>query len=304
MIVLGKNRGTRYFTPGLLKIYLIIYLILLSGVNAFPTDFAVLRKRSKSGKETAEIYALLKAYGDLIERVKIVDDEIILTVGGKDIYYKDGKMLSKDNLAHHADFNSIFYQYRPGPLKEIPPPVEFPAHRASDFLDALIGPAEGVIRASSRWVPFLGHRVFIHRICVEPLKKVEARIRECAGSSIEVQEFISQISIVYSMKRKTIAGTDNLSYHSYGLALDLIPKSYNGKNVYWRWSSVLYPDWEIIPLSRRWHPPDEVITAFEENGFVWGGKWYYFDTVHFEYRPEILYLSETYFDFALTYEKN
>jgi hypothetical protein len=31
-----------------------------------------------------------------------------------------------------------------------------------------------------------------------------------------------------------------------------------------------------------------VIDAFEENGFAWGGKWYRFDTVHFEYRPEIL----------------
>lgn len=288
----------RYFIPGLLKVFLIVYLILLSGANAYSTDFAVLRKRSKPVRETAEILALLKAYGYLIESVKIEGEEIILTVGGKDIYYKDGKMLSRDNLAHHDDFDSIFYQYKPGPLQEIPSPVEFPLHRASDFLDALIGPAEGVIRASSMWVPFLGRRVFIHRICVEPLKKVEAQIKECAGSSPEVQEFISQLSVIYSMKRKKIAGTNNLSYHSYGLALDLIPKSYNGKNVYWRWSSVLYPEWGNIPLSRRWHPPDEVIQAFEENGFIWGGKWYYFDTVHFEYRPEILYLSETDFDFT------
>jgi hypothetical protein len=26
-------------------------------------------------------------------------------------------------------------------------------------------------------------------------------------------------------------------------------------------------------------------------GFIWGGKWLFFDTMHFEYRPEILILS-------------
>ena len=26
----------------------------------------------------------------------------------------------------------------------------------------------------------------------------------------------------------------------------------------------------------------------EKYGFIWGGRWYHFDTMHFEYRPEIL----------------
>ena len=25
---------------------------------------------------------------------------------------------------------------------------------------------------------------------------------------------------------------------------------------------------------------------FERHGFIWGGKWYHYDTMHFEYRPE------------------
>ncbi|MGW8266533.1 MAG: M15 family metallopeptidase, partial [Longimicrobiales bacterium] len=35
--------------------------------------------------------------------------------------------------------------------------------------------------------------------------------------------------------------------------------------------------------------PPAVVEAFERHGFVWGGKWAHFDTMHFEYRPEILY---------------
>jgi hypothetical protein len=37
--------------------------------------------------------------------------------------------------------------------------------------------------------------------------------------------------------------------------------------------------------------PSAVITAFEHQGFVWGGKWLFFDMMHFEYRPEIFILS-------------
>ncbi|MDO4403167.1 MAG: M15 family metallopeptidase, partial [Clostridiaceae bacterium] len=34
--------------------------------------------------------------------------------------------------------------------------------------------------------------------------------------------------------------------------------------------------------------PKELVKAFEDNGFVWGGKWAKFDILHFEYRPEII----------------
>ena len=38
-------------------------------------------------------------------------------------------------------------------------------------------------------------------------------------------------------------------------------------------------------------PPETFIEAFERRGFVWGGKWFFYDTMHFEYRPEILALN-------------
>ena len=36
----------------------------------------------------------------------------------------------------------------------------------------------------------------------------------------------------------------------------------------------------------------ELIAIFEKYGFIWGGRWYHFDTMHFEYRPEILLYRE------------
>jgi hypothetical protein len=34
--------------------------------------------------------------------------------------------------------------------------------------------------------------------------------------------------------------------------------------------------------------PREIVDAFERHGFIWGGRWYHYDTMHFEYRPELL----------------
>jgi peptidoglycan LD-endopeptidase CwlK len=34
--------------------------------------------------------------------------------------------------------------------------------------------------------------------------------------------------------------------------------------------------------------PWDIIHIFESHGFIWGGKWYHYDTMHFEYRPEQL----------------
>jgi hypothetical protein len=34
--------------------------------------------------------------------------------------------------------------------------------------------------------------------------------------------------------------------------------------------------------------PWEIVEVFEKHGFISGGKWYHYDTMHFEYRPELL----------------
>lgn len=34
--------------------------------------------------------------------------------------------------------------------------------------------------------------------------------------------------------------------------------------------------------------PRKIVEIFEKHGFIWGGAWYHYDTMHFEFRPEIL----------------
>ena len=78
---------------------------------------------------------------------------------------------------------------------------------------------------------------------------------------------------------RTIQGTNRQSPHSYGFAIDINIKYSN----YWRWDSIDGSD--SIPYVNR--IPLEIVEVFEKHGFIWGGKWYHYDTMHFEYRPEL-----------------
>ena len=51
------------------------------------------------------------------------------------------------------------------------------------------------------------------------------------------------------------------------------------KSNYWEWDS---------PMQWKNQIPQAIVDAFESEGFAWGGRWYHYDTMHFEYRPELL----------------
>jgi hypothetical protein len=79
---------------------------------------------------------------------------------------------------------------------------------------------------------------------------------------------------------RTIAGTDRLSAHGFGIAIDIATKDAD----YWRWSK---PGPNRRPVWRN-RVPEEIVAIFEAHGFIWGGKWHHYDTMHFEFRPELL----------------
>ena len=83
-----------------------------------------------------------------------------------------------------------------------------------------------------------------------------------------------------------IKGTKRQSVHSFGAALDLEYLQY------WRTKVWKRPNHTITRGSHK-HDfrntmPWEIVEIFERHGFIWGGKWYHYDTMHFEYRPELL----------------
>jgi hypothetical protein len=120
----------------------------------------------------------------------------------------------------------------------------------------------------------------------EPLKRVEEAVKAIAERDSETAAFIAGIRSVDGYNWREIQGTNRMSYHSWGLALD-IQGNARGQPVYWLWERARTEDWMLIPPEKRWKPPDAVIRAFENHGFIWGGKWELYDDMHFEYRPEL-----------------
>ena len=77
---------------------------------------------------------------------------------------------------------------------------------------------------------------------------------------------------------RPVADTGQPSPHGYGIAIDLN----TAFSDYWYWQ----PQRE--PIRYRSRMPLEIVAIFEQHGFIWGGKWYHYDTMHFEYRPELI----------------
>lgn len=82
---------------------------------------------------------------------------------------------------------------------------------------------------------------------------------------------------------RKVAGERYLSAHSFGIAIDINLKYSN----YWLWD-YLRTGKPITELPYQNRIPMKIVQIFEKEGFYWGGRWRFYDTMHFEYRPDLL----------------
>jgi hypothetical protein len=265
---------------------------------------AVLREESNGERETR---ALARAYPARIAEVARKDGDWAVRIDDTWYYWAHGRMLPEELRAEWESYASYrFYAYSlrlpPVPsldeearskLEERLKSAEHnPPRRHEGFLgDLYRAHTRGETERRVRSVGFLGHEVSVHEDVVEPLAAVERTLSGLMSSNGEVRAFVGELKGFAGYNWRPIAGTRSRSYHSYGIAIDLVPTSYRGLHVYWRWAMPQEEEWYSIPYERRWMVPEAIVRAFEEQGFIWGGKWFFFDTIHFEYRPEILVLA-------------
>ena len=102
------------------------------------------------------------------------------------------------------------------------------------------------------------------------LQDVSNELNEMVKSDPNLLEYLKDPGGTF--KWRIIAGTNRLSAHSYGIAIDINVK----KSHYWQWSK----GYENLI-------PEKIVRVFERHKFIWGGRWKHFDTMHFEYRPEM-----------------
>ena len=254
-----------------------------------------------------------KAYPDITFN-KIWDNEkedylILVHIDGQpeyeseEFYWAGGKLLPEEKLCDKEKYTPILYHYpadiddpekmskvqRESLKQECIEESQKETGSPMFFYDYLYDSFErSKLETHITKISYLGLTMKVHKKIVEPAKRVEKRILQAAKTSKTVQTFLKELTIDAFFWR-VIKGTDRKSFHSLGIAIDVLPKNLHGKQTYWAWAKdKIGENWALLPFSQRWFPPKEVIEAFEAEGFIWGGKWGIWDTMHFEYRPEIL----------------
>ena len=233
---------------------------------------------------------------------------------GKEIkrfFYKYGRLLPKEKLSNWKNYNPLFTEFYP---KEIPEPNEFsdikieylkylslPKNRDSykpssftlvqNFLYKANYPKE--VEPQIVTIEFLDWKVRVHNKIVEPLLNIDKKIRKLALTDSEVDKFLKMPTVITGYNWREVRDNENRSSHSWGISIDIVPKKYGSKQIYWKWTQDFYDEgWITYPIKKRWIPPIKVLSIFESEGFIWGGKWDIWDNMHFEYHPEILHLSK------------
>ncbi len=201
----------------------------------------------------------------------------------KKVLYDDGKKRTYKEALNSGTVRDSMSQLYPIGSDFSVPNVDFAPGRirSDDFLQAIYGNSESVVRSHLVKLKFQ-EKEFLFTTIGNASKALE-----CAFHSINMllkndcdcylSQYVFPLGGTFNWRK--IQDTNRLSPHSYGIAIDLNPK----KGLYWLWTK----DREEYLKALKAYPK-ELVKVFEDNGFIWGGKWHEFDFMHFEYRPELL----------------
>jgi len=126
------------------------------------------------------------------------------------------------------------------------------------------------------WLP----KAWGKTIRVTSVNEVDAHLRAASAEIDALPDDIKRAAypIAGTYACRAVADTGGPSPHGYGIAIDLNLAFSD----YWYWRA------EDGRIRYRNRMPAEIVAIFEKHGFIWGGKWYHYDTMHFEFRPELL----------------
>jgi D-alanyl-D-alanine carboxypeptidase-like protein len=186
-----------------------------------------------------------------------------------------------ERLRHASIIDQFRIPYPHGPLEK-PPGVDADAGRFRNtaFFTKMYGDCRmGEVTprlVSLRWLPASWGR----SIKITSRNGADAQLRAVSAEIDALPEKIKRAAypIAGTYKCRAVADTGQPSPHGYGIAIDLN----TALSDYWYWRR--HDD----PIVYRNRMPQEIVAIFEKHGFIWGGKWYHFDTMHFEFRPELL----------------
>lgn len=215
--------------------------------------------------------------------VKSADDKSIVLKNGTALPYRTSSPKNSwDEKINNADLATQLSQtYDAGGI-DTPPPYLFDPGRLryQPFFQALYGKNKKEIEANLvtiEWPTLKGNIKLRVNRSQEVNKKLYAIGQEISRLP-KSDRIWAEGACTYAYR--VIKDTDRLSMHSFGIAIDLAPS----KTQYWKGDASS----ENAKIGYKNTMPLSIVRIFEKHGFIWGGRWYHYDTMHFEYRPELL----------------
>lgn len=153
--------------------------------------------------------------------------------------------------------------------------------RNDDFFRSIYGKTEAQVAGTLQRAAYKGQNGTVRfamsaRQCV--VGQLQAALDAIAAEGPDMDRFLENPGGSFNWRK--IAGTQRLSAHSYGIAVDFNTQL----GGYWRWDSA--SEGAVGDYNNAY--PEQLVRHMERFGFIWGGKWHHYDGMHFEYRPELI----------------
>ncbi|MCP1383701.1 M15 family metallopeptidase [Runella salmonicolor] len=273
-------------------------LLLLSGLSSLLTS-VVLRVispflvRKNLHSQALSLFAFLvcsTAYAQS-EYLKAYPDHIVRFTKNQLIWkdstampFDDGQKKTFAQLLQNADLEDQLAQKYPLNRVQNPPTInQDPGRfRYEPFFRKMYGHTEAEVRKNLTeiiWLP----KTLKKKLLVTKVNEIDKHFQAVSDELEKHPELLKYVNNpAGTFSWRVISGTNRLSMHSYGTAIDI---NLNLSH-YWQWDCRCKD--EAIQLKYRNLIAAQVVEIFEKHGFIWGGKWYHYDTMHFEYRPELL----------------
>ena len=226
---------------------------------------------------------LINAYP---EKLKAYKDNKIIWHDGTEMLFDDGLKKDFQTLLDKPDLEDQIAAMTYPSVCDTPKPYEDAGRvRFEPFFLKMYGNTAQKVKDSLVeivWLPKLvNQKISVSRI--NGVDKKFKAISDALDTKPELAKYLKNIAGTFAWRK--ISGTDRLSMHSFGVTMDINTAFSN----YWQWDN---KNWRVqgehTPLKYTNRIPIEIVKIFEQNGFIWGGKWYHYDSMHFEYRPELL----------------
>lgn len=220
--------------------------------------------------------AIIKAYPEMGITYR---DNKIWFKDSTSIVYDDGKKKDFITLMEEADVEDMFsLKYDRGERPEFQ--ADCGRCRCDAFLKKMYGNSAAEVQKHLTVIDWYGKKVKV--TTVNGVDKQLKALQEELKKYPELDKYFVDCGGTFNWR--PVRGTKNRqSAHSYGMTMDINTKFSH----YWLWDNKnVAEDAELKVYNNS--IPKQIVDLFEKYGFIWGGHWYHYDTMHFEYRPDIL----------------